>query len=419
MVSFDATVAGTAAHTWAPLIDSAPPLDLTGVASIVVVAPHPDDETLGAGGLIAVCRSRGIAVTVVVVTDGAAAASSSTPIELARRRSIEVTASVRALNPDAQLTLLGYRDGATDVDRDAIRADLAILVDGADLIVGPWRGDGHRDHRVIGGICATLGVPLVEYPIWMWHWATPDDPRIPRRRLATLEADVDKAAAIALHTSQLGSVLRTDFIEHFTNGRETFITEATTLGADYFADVYSRHDDPWRLESRWYERRKRAITVASLPEERYRTALEVGCSIGVLSAELAERCDDLLAIDVSSTAIDHARARGLETARFEVADAAAAFPSGRFDLIVLSEIGYYLSPADFRALLDDAITHLAFGGTLVACHWRHPVADYPQSGDEVHAAIDLPVLAHHVEDDFVLDVYSLNGRSVARREGLL
>ena len=418
MVTFDATVAGTSAATWAPLINSAPPLDLTGISSIVVIAPHPDDETLGAGGLIAACHTRDISVTVVVVTDGAAAPSASTPIELARRRSIEVTASVRALNPDAQLTLLGYRDGATPDDRDAIRADLAIMTEGADLVVGPWRGDGHRDHRVIGEICASLGLPLVEYPIWMWHWATPDDPRIPRRRLATIEADADKAAAIALHVSQLGSVLRPDFIEHFTSHRETFITEPATLAADYFAAVYARHDDPWQLETRWYERRKRAITVASLPEERYRTALEVGCSIGVLSAVLAERCDDLLAVDVSSSAIERARNRALPAVRFEVADAATDFPAGRFDLIVLSEIGYYLSPADFRTLLDEAITHLAFGGTLVACHWRHPVADYPQSGDDVHAAIDLPLIAHHLEDDFVLDVYSLDARSVATREGL-
>lgn len=419
MVSFDATVAGTEASAWASLIADAPPLDLSGVASILVVAPHPDDETLGAGGLIAACRSRGIAVTVVVVTDGAAAQSTSTPIELARRRAVEVTASVRALNPDAQLTLLGYRDGATSESRDAIRADLAVLADGIDLVVGPWRGDGHRDHRVVGEICASLEARLIEYPIWMWHWATPDDPRIPRQWLATLPVDVDKAAAIALHVSQAGSVLRPDFIANFTRGTETFITEPRSLGPEYFAEVYSRNDDPWRLESRWYERRKRAITVASLPEESYRTALEIGCSIGVLSTELAARCDDLLAIDVSESAIVQARARLLPGVRFEVADAAAGFPSGRFDLIVLSEVGYYLSPVDFRTLLDQAITHLAFGGTLVACHWRHPVADYPQGGDEVHAAIDLPLIAHHVEDDFVLDVYSLDGRSVAAREGML
>ena len=419
MVIFDSTQAGTPARSWAPLIDSAPPLDLTGVGSLVVVAPHPDDETLGAGGLIAACRSLGISVTVVVVTDGAAAQSSSTPIELARRRTIEVTAAVRALNPDARLTLLGYQDGATADSREAIRSDLAIVAEGADLIVAPWRGDGHRDHRVVGEICATLGIRLIEYPIWMWHWGTPDDPRIPRRRIATLPTDVAKGSAIALHVSQLGSVLRPDFIENFTGRLETFITEPVSLGSDYFAEVYARHDDPWRLESRWYERRKRAITVASLPEERYRTALEIGCSIGVLSSELAERCDDLFAIDVSESAIATARERDLPGVRFEVADAAADFPSGRFDLIVLSEVGYYLSPSDFRTLLDEAITHLAYGGTLVACHWRHAVADYPQGGDEVHAAIDLPLIAHHVEDDFVLDVYSLDNRSVAVREGLL
>jgi len=418
-VTFDSAQPGTTTQEWAPLVDAAPPLDLDGISSILVVAPHPDDETLGAGGLIAACRTLGIAVAVVVVTDGAAAHSTSTPIELARRRAIEVTAAVRALNPEAELTLLGYRDGSTAESEDAIRADLAILADGADLVVGPWRGDGHRDHRVVGEICATLGIRLIEYPIWMWHWGSPSDPRIPRLRLATLAVGPSKNSAIALHVSQLGSVLREDFVEHFTRGVETFITEPVSLGADYFAEVYGRHDDPWRLESRWYERRKRAITIASLPEERYRSALEVGCSIGVLSGDLAERCDDLLAIDVSASAIARARQRQLAGVRFEVADAASDFPSGRYDLIVLSEVGYYLSPADFRTLLEDTSAHLTEGGTLVACHWRHAVADYPQGGDEVHAAIELPRLVHHVEDDFVLDVYSLDARSVAVREGLL
>jgi len=418
-VTFDSAVAGTRADDWRELVASAPPLDLTGVTSIAVVAPHPDDETLGAGGLIATCEALGIHVRVIVVTDGAAAESSFTPIELARRRSVEVTAAVRALNPAAELTLLGYRDGHTDESRPAILADLVAVTDGVDLVVGPWRGDGHRDHRIVGEVCAELGLPLIEYPIWMWHWGAPDDARIPRRRLATMPVDVDKRAALDLHVSQMGTVLRPDFIEHFTTGTETFITAPVTLGADYFAEVYAQRDDPWRLESRWYERRKRAITVASLPQDRYAKALEIGCSIGVLSAELAERCDDLLAIDVSPSAITHARKRYLPTVRFEVVDAAAEFPDERFDLIVLSEVGYYLSASDLAALLATAIDHLTEGGTVVACHWRHPVADYPQRGDEVHAAIDLPRLARHEEDDFVLEVFSLDARSVAAREGLL
>jgi len=419
---FDSTQPPTALSVWQDSIDAAPEFDLGAYESIVVVAPHPDDETLGAGGLIAACGERGIHVRVVVVTDGSGShpGSETTPGELALLRAAEVTQAVTLLNPDAELDLLWHRDGTTEENRDAIRSDLERAAAGADLIVSPWRGDGHRDHRVVGELCATLGIPMVEYPIWAWHWGSPDS--VPTARFTVLPVG-DKRAAITAHATQVlglagDVVLRPDFVEHFTTGTEVFLVPQTSLGADYFDALYERHDDPWAFESRWYERRKRALTVASLPDERYGRALEIGCSIGVLSADLAERCDDLLAVDLSSAAIESARERGIENARFEVMDVAAAFPEGPFDLIVLSEVGYYLTLDDLQALLAQITEHLSEGGTLVACHWRHPVKDYPIGGDDVHAAIDLPRIVHHEEDDFLLEVFSRDTRSVARKEGL-
>ena len=447
MVSFDSTLAGTSVDEWAGTLDDVPMVSLDGLQSVVVVAAHPDDETLGAGGLIAACAARDIDVRVIIVTDGSASHPDSpthTPSELALLRAHEVTTAVALLAPDAHLDLLWFADGEVDTHRDEIAAQLAKLTTGADLVVAPWRGDAHRDHRIVGELCAELGIRLLEYPIWMWHWGTPTHPDVPLGRFVQLPAD--KSAAIAAHASQveplsdnLGdeAMLSGEFLEHFATGTEYFIapeasaehsssenassesTPATSLGTDYFDDLYDRHDDPWKFESRWYERRKRAITVASLPRERYATALEIGCSIGVLSAELAARVDDLLAVDLSSAAIDRARSRDLPNVRFELMDVAASFPDGEFDLIVLSEVGYYLSTDDLALLLESARSHLSPGGTLLACHWRHPVADYPLSGDEVHAAIDLPRLARHEEDDFILEVFCLDPASVAANEGLL
>jgi len=199
----------------------------------------------------------------------------------------------------------------------------------------------------------------------------------------------------------------------------------TTLSGDYFDALYARHNDPWGFESRWYETRKRALTLASLPEERFARALEIGCSIGVLTEQLAARCDTLLATDVSAAALATARERvsGLPHVRFEIADAAAPLPAGPFDLIVLSEVGYYFSHDALEQLVLQLGDRLSEGGTLLACHWRHPVADYPLSGDDVHlalgAGLGIERVARHLEKDFVLDVFTTDGRSVAERTGLV
>jgi hypothetical protein len=100
------------------------------------------------------------------------------------------------------------------------------------------------------------------------------------------------------------------------------------------------------------------------------------------------------------------------------------WPKGPFDLVVLSEIGYYCGRADLSLLIESAVSSLTADGVLLACHWRHPVDDYPLTGDDVHARIrresGLQVLASHVEEDFLLDVFVRPpGASVARRDGLL
>ena len=198
-----------------------------------------------------------------------------------------------------------------------------------------------------------------------------------------------------------------------------------TLPGGYFDALYARHDDPWGFETRWYERRKRAITLASLPEERYATVLEIGCSIGVLTEQLATRSDALLANDVSAAALAQATTRLADQPHvtFELADAAAPLPDGSFDLIVLSEVGYYFSPDAIGSLVEQIAQRVSDGGTVLACHWRHPVGDYPLSGDDVHLALNeglgLERIVRHGERDFVLDVFTADGRSVAERTGLV
>lgn len=196
---------------------------------------------------------------------------------------------------------------------------------------------------------------------------------------------------------------------------------AGSATAVHFDEVHRRRPDPWNVTSRWYEIRKRAVTLAALPVPHVPRALEVGCSIGVLSAELAGRCDELVAVDLSTEAVARARERlaPLSHVRVERRDVRDGLPAGPFDLVVVSESGYYLDGDDLTALVADVGAVLAPGGTVVACHWRHPEPDFRSEPAAVHAAFDsaddLHRLVHHEEADFVLDVWSRDPRGVAAR----
>jgi predicted TPR repeat methyltransferase len=132
-----------------------------------------------------------------------------------------------------------------------------------------------------------------------------------------------------------------------------------------FDALYADRPDPWGFESSVYEHAKYDATVAALPR-RYATALEAGCSIGVLSERLAARCDALLGVDVAEAPLARARER-VPQATFERRELPAEFPAGPFELIVYSEVLYYVDALE--ALLDATERELAPGGTLVAVHW--------------------------------------------------
>lgn len=198
--------------------------------------------------------------------------------------------------------------------------------------------------------------------------------------------------------------------------------------ARHFDTLFQDSEDPWGYRTRWYERRKRAMTLACLPRERYARAFEPACANGALSADLAARCDRLLATDGSTTALAHARRHLAALPHVELARATMPrdWPDGRFDLIVLSELGYYLDDDALDAVIERAALGLERGGTLLASHWRHAEGDYLRLGDEVHRRMDatlrerfaLTRLLRHEEADFLVEVWSDDARSVAQHEGL-
>ncbi len=179
----------------------------------------------------------------------------------------------------------------------------------------------------------------------------------------------------------------------------------------HFERLYNASDDPWQVRDSWYEQRKRAVLLASLPQARYGSAFEPGCGNGELSVHLAPRCDRLLAADGAPSALALARARLAPHAHAEARCLVLPqdWPDGRFDLVVISELAYYFDAAAFDALLRRTAAALAPGATLLLCHYRPGFDDRQQATDAVHDAFGaLPGLRHELRHDeraFLLDVW--------------
>ncbi|WP_245672711.1 PIG-L deacetylase family protein [Aldersonia kunmingensis] len=211
---------GTAEHDWQVWGTTFPEFDpAKRPHHLVVVAPHPDDETLGAGGLMATCRARGIPVLPVAVTDGEASHPrhpSWTPKVLAAQRIEETRRALATLGVTTTPIRLGLPDGAVTAHESALTAAIAgLLTDLGDGVwcATTWRRDGHPDHdatgRAAAAACASAGGRLLEFPLWMWHWAVPGDPTVPWTRARSVRLSPHchrtKSAAIGHFRSQTES----------------------------------------------------------------------------------------------------------------------------------------------------------------------------------------------------------------------
>lgn len=415
-------------------------LDDGRIERVVVVAAHPDDETLGAGGLVAAATAAGLGVDVVVFTDGEASHPSSpstTAEQLAVLRRRETRSAVRRLSPSSSVIFTDLGDGRLG---DSLTEAVSTLVDvigengRKTLLVSPWRGDRHPDHAAAGQAAAIAAertdARRLEYPIWLWHWAAPDEaPWAAMRALVLDDASRSaKEAALAQHASQVQALseaagdevlLTADMLAHFHRDREIFVQPELEDDADgvdsAFDDLHRDNDDPWSVVTSWFERRKRRVTLAALPDERYGRVLEIGCSVGLLAHELSARCDDLVALDRSDVAVERARhrLRDVPHAQVEPAVVPHDWPTGAFDLVVISEVGYFLSPFELEGLLARVRSSLKPHGHVVLCHWRHPIVGWPLDGDRVHdlwraASAQEPLVVHR-ERDFLLEVHAHPG----------
>jgi SAM-dependent methyltransferase len=161
-----------------------------------------------------------------------------------------------------------------------------------------------------------------------------------------------------------------------------------TLPPGYFDGLYAASADPWRFTTSAYEQAKYEATLGVLDQARFARGFEIGCSIGVLTQRLAARCGSLLAVDVAEAALSAARrrcsdCRSVDIRRMEVP---RELPGGGFDLVLLSEVGYYWAWNDLDRFVDWLRQEIEPAGSVLLVHWTGPT-DYPLTADEVHEHI--------------------------------
>ena len=395
---------------------------------VVVISAHPDDETLAIGGLLQSLHRGGADLEMVIATDGEAAfpsLGSDRRAALGRRRRAEMTAALTQLElNDVPVTWLGFPDSAL---REAdLSETLRPVTATADMCLAPWPEDPHPDHRAAGVAARTAagtGTEVWGYPVWTWPWEDPRTASLPWGLAARHRLDEGerrrKEAAISAFTSQLGPgplgeppIVVPDACAHFKTGVEVLfrVPPVGSTPLARFANLYAANADPWATATREYESRKRDVALACLPRPRYRRALDVGCGTGLLTAKLASRCDEVVAFDGVTAAVAATRAAtmGLENVRVELARLPDQVPGGPFDLVVFSEVLYYLDSADMALVLATLESRLEPGADILAIDWRPPTHDAPRDAHSAHGQLlahaDGEVLVDHREPEFLLHV---------------
>lgn len=209
---------------------------------LVMVAPHPDDEVLAIGGLLAQVSTVCGDVLMVAVTDGEGSHADSPQwprSRLVAERPLESAEAWRRLGfGQTTCERLGLPDGGVGAHSDAMVQSLTALLRPSDVVFTTWRHDGHPDHEATGRACAVactqIGSALVEVPVWAWHWAEPGDVRLPWHRAVRFTLDAPSAArkrhAVGAFTSQLagdastgaGPILRSTTVQRAHRPFEIF-----------------------------------------------------------------------------------------------------------------------------------------------------------------------------------------------------
>lgn len=193
--------------------------------------------------------------------------------------------------------------------------------------------------------------------------------------------------------------------------------EHKSLDAEFFNNMYQKNEDPWDFENSPYEKEKYKATLEIIPDRQYENVFEVGCANGVLSEMLLSRSKNLLAVDASTIAVKNAKRRMVSYPFVRVMEMTIpyGFPDEKFDLILFSEVGYFLSEEDLIIARDKMIDALLPKGNLVLVHWTPFVEEFPLTGDRVHEIFKMSAgdnssqslihISERIETQYRMDLY--------------
>lgn len=388
----------------------APAERLIGEGGLVVVSPHPDDETLGASALLIAAGRLGRRIGLVALTDGEGSHRASRlfpPERLAAIRTAEQREAMAALGSrEAEELRLSLPDGASgrSLGFEEAAERIAALCDriGATALAAPHPDDPHPDHHAAADLARRLrtlrpALRFLTYEVWSRRLADDAPFRTTDLTPFRVETDLDrKRAAIACHRSQLGLVVADDpegfvlpawFLEAQDDPQERYAVEAMpgrVPAPEHFARLYAGDSDPWHVRSSGYEAEKRAASVAMLDGGVYESALEAGCGEGFLTRALDEAgiARRILGFDRAAAIVERATARTTSGAvRFTIGSMPDAIPDGSFDLVVLSEVLYFLDEAGISALANVLATRLMSGAHILVVSYLGPT-DTPLDGQQ-------------------------------------
>lgn len=388
------------------------------IGNALVLAPHPDDEVLGCGGLIQFLLEQKMEIVVCFITSGNASHPNSKKFpskKLGDLREGEARTSCKILGVATEnIIFLKQPDSLLEsLDESITRtlnSKIAEIIRNHNIssIILPWRRDPHPDHRatfLLGKNAAKLvdePIQLMEYPIWLWKnshkkdWPRKNEVEI--YRLDVLEKKSKKVEAIHAHKSQTstlidddpqGFILTDDLLSPFLTSFEFYFFDKKenmkSLTEEYFKSLYSHNPDPWNFRNSEYEKQKYETIDKYLKNRFYKNGLELGCAIGVHTSHLAAHCEKLLAVDISEDAISTAKETiQIPNVKFKTMDVSADFPKASFDFISMCEMGYYFDLKTLAELFNNISESLKNKGQFLMVHWTSYVREYPLSGKRVH-----------------------------------
>lgn len=389
--------------------DSVPRADMAGLVDgasrVLAIGTDIRQLVAAVGATLADLARAGTEVTMIVIE--------STDSSDSRLPAIPLLPKVSRW--DLRSTEAGALDGVVH-DR------LVPLLDDRAVVIAPTGASECPVARAATAAARQKAARLLEYDPWPWFSAGDDDSFWSRARwlVPSLTGLRDKNLAL----EQLGppcpavSSLAVEVALVPQNPDLAARVAAVSRSAARSRDIAAPFDmmfddgneDPWHLDDSPYEQRRLALVLACLGRPRYRRVIEVGCATGQLTATLAHRADEVIAMDASPKALAVARRRvGAANVRWVLGAAPQDFPDADSDLVVLSEIGYFLDGPDLLSTVRAARRNLAPGGELLMANWRrsteHIPLDGPAAQRQTAAVLDLPLRARYEDADLVVEVW--------------